>query len=264
MYNFKTEHELYIIKQKRIKLSIVLTQFILFILFFASWEILARVKLIDPFIMSQPSRIIITIIKLADNGSLFVHTGITVFETFVGFISGTLLGTIIAIILWWSDFTAKVLDPYLVVLNALPKTALGPIILVWIGGTTSSIIVMALLISIVVTILNVYVAFKSCDEDKIKLLTTFGACKIQILKKVVLPSSVGAIVSVLKINVGLSLVGVIVGEFLVAKAGLGYLIIYGGQIFKMDLVMTSVMILAFAAALMYLSVAWAEKKLTKK
>lgn len=257
------EHEEFIRKNKRWKTSIAVSQISLLILFFALWEIAAHLKWIDPFIMSQPSRVVKTIINLTANGSIFKHTGITVLETIIGFLSGTILGTIIAVILWWSDFVAKVLDPYLVVLNALPKTALGPIILVWIGGTASSIIVMALLISIVVTILNVYLAFESCDEDKIKLLKTFGATKLQILSKVILPSSVPAIISVLKINVGLSLVGVIVGEFLVSKAGLGYLIIYGGQVFKMDLVMTSVLILAIAAALMYLSVNWFEKKLNK-
>jgi NitT/TauT family transport system permease protein len=257
------EHQTYLKQYKIRKVSIAASQISMLVLFFALWEIAAYFKWIDPFIMSQPSRVFKTVMNLTADGSLFTHTGITVFETVVGFLSGTILGTIIAIILWWSDFVAKVLDPYLVVLNALPKTALGPIILVWIGGTTSSIIVMALLVSIVVTILNVYLAFESCDEDKVKLLWTLGATKLQILSKVVLPSSIPSIISVLKINVGLSLVGVIVGEFLVSKAGLGYLIIYGGQVFKMDLVMTSVLILAVAAALMYLSVAWFEKKLNK-
>ena len=265
MYNniVSKEHEEYLKKHKLQKNSIIITQVAMLVLFFALWEIAAYLKWIDPFIMSQPSRVFRTIVNLTRDGSIFTHTGITVLETIIGFLSGTILGTIIAILLWWSEFAAKVLDPYLVVLNALPKTALGPIILVWIGGTVSSIIVMALLISVIVTILNVFLAFESCDEDKVKLLRTLGATKLQILTKVVLPSSVPAIISVLKINVGLSLVGVIVGEFLVSRAGLGYLIIYGGQVFKMDLVMTSVLILAVAAALMYLSVSWFEKKLNK-
>lgn len=261
--NVSREHLEYIRKHKIRKTAIRTSQLLLLVLFFALWEIAANLKWIDPFIMSQPSRVVKTIVALTADGSIFTHTGVTVLETIIGFLSGTILGTLIAIVLWWSDFTSKVLDPYLVVLNALPKTALGPIILVWIGGTMGSIIVMALLVSIIVTILNVYLAFVSVDEDKVKLLTTLGATKPQILNKVVLPASVPAIISVLKINVGLSLVGVIVGEFLVSKAGLGYLIIYGGQVFKMDLVMTSVIILAVAAALMYLSVAWLEKKLTK-
>lgn len=263
MYDVSKEHLEYIRKEQLSSFAVAASQIVLLVATFALWEIAARLKWIDPFIMSQPSRIIKTILTLSSDGSLFVHTGVTIYETIVGFLSGTILGTLVAIILWWSKFAARVLDPYLVVLNALPKTALGPIILVWIGGTTGSIIVMALLISVVVTILNVYLAFRSCDEDKIKLLKTFGANKLQVFMKVVLPSSFPAIISVLKINVGLSLVGVIVGEFLVSKNGLGYLIIYGGQVFKMDLVMTSVLILALVAALMYLSVAWLEKKLIK-
>jgi NitT/TauT family transport system permease protein len=139
------EHQTYLKQYKLRKMSIALAQISLLVLFFALWEIAANLKWIDPFIMSQPSRVLKTIIKLTADGSIFTHTGITVLETVIGFLSGTILGTIIAIILWWSDFVSKVLDPYLVVLNALPKTALGPIILVWIGGTTGSIIVMALL-----------------------------------------------------------------------------------------------------------------------
>jgi NitT/TauT family transport system permease protein len=257
------DHMEFIRKERIAKKAVLLSRIIILIAIFALWEIAARLSWIDPFIMSQPTRIAKTLVNLLKDGSLFLHTGVTIYETIIGFLSGTILGTLIAIILWWSEFTAKVLDPYLVVFNALPKTALGPIILVWIGGTTGSIIVMALLLSIIVTILNVYQSFRSCDEDKIKLLKTFGATKTQVLRKVVLPSSIPEIIYTLKINVGLSLVGVIVGEFLVSKAGLGYLIIYGGQVFKMDLVMTSVIILAVAAAIMYLSVAWVEKKFIK-
>ncbi len=257
------EHKEYIRKEKAGKNAVLISRIIIFVVIFALWEIAARLKWIDPFIMSQPTRVVKTMVNLSKDGSLFLHTGVTIYETIIGFLSGTILGTLIAIVLWWSSFTAKVLDPYLVVLNALPKTALGPIILVWVGGTTGSIIVMALLLSVIVTILNVYQAFRRCDEDKIKLLRTFGATKLQVLRKVVLPSSIPEMISTLKINVGLSLVGVIVGEFLVSKAGLGYLIIYGGQVFKMDLVMTSILILAVAAALMYLSVTWVEKKFMK-
>jgi len=260
---YSNEHKEFIRKERITKNAVTISRIIILTAIFALWEIAANMKWIDPFIMSQPSRIVNTIMNLSKDGSLFLHTGVTIYETIIGFISGTVLGTLVAIVLWWSNFTARVLDPYLVVLNALPKTALGPIILVWIGGTTGSIIVMALLLSIIVTILNVYQSFKSCDEDKIKLLKTFGATKVQILRKVVFPSSIPEIISTLKINVGLSLVGVIVGEFLVSKAGLGYLIIYGGQVFKMDLVMTSVIILAVAAAFMYLSVSWIEKKFVK-
>ena len=173
--NISEEHTSYLKNQNSIKKAIFLSRIIILIALFCLWEIAGRLLWIDPFIMSQPSRILKVIINLSKDGTLFLHTGITIYETIIGFISGTILGTIVAIVLWWSNFLAKVLDPYLVVLNALPKTALLPFILIWIGGTTKSIIVMALLVSIIVTIISVYTSFSNCDEDKIKLLKTFVA-----------------------------------------------------------------------------------------
>jgi NitT/TauT family transport system permease protein len=184
-------------------------------------------------------------------------------ETIVGFLGGTLLGVIIAIGLWWSDFWARVLDPYLVMLNSLPKTALAPIIIIWVGAGYSGIIVTAITISIVVTIMNMFESFISVDNDQIRLLNTFGATKLQILQKIVIPSSIPALINTLKINIGLSWVGVIVGEFLVSKAGIGYLIVYGGQVFKLDIVMMSVFILAIISVLMYKMIALLEDKLKR-
>lgn len=257
------EHLEFLQKIKRRKISIRITQVAILIAFFVAWELSANYGLIDPFITSQPSRMLRTLVNLHRDGTLYMHIGYTLMETIGGFIAGTLLGISIAVLLWWSDFLARVLDPYLVVLNSLPKIALGPIILVWIGAGAPAIITMALIISLVVTVIGVYNGFKQVDEDKIKLLKTFGATKLQILQKVMLPASISTIVSAMKINVGLAWVGVIVGEFLVSKAGLGYLIVYGGQVFKLDLVMTSVFILAVLAAIMYQFIAWLEGKLIK-
>lgn len=257
------EHSEFLKKVKHRKLVILSTQIILLILFFIIWEVLARYKIIDSFITSQPSRIIRTLINLYREGELFKHIGITCLETIIGFVLGTVIGTFIAVILWWSEFISKVSEPYLVVLNSLPKIALGPIFIIWIGPGPASIIVMALAISLVVTVLEVLSGFLEVDREKIKLLQTFGANKRQILTKVVLPATFPTIINALKINVGLSWVGVIVGEFLVSKAGLGYLIVYGGQVFQLDLVMTSVVILAIAAAIMYQGVVYLEKLLIK-
>jgi len=218
----------------------------------------------NAFISSQPSRIVNTIVSLYRNGELFHHVIVTCVETVLGFVLGTLIGILIAIILWWSEFLEKVLEPYLVVLNSLPKIALGPIFIVWIGAGPAAIVVIAMTISVVVTILEVLNGFLGVDGDKIKLVKTFGANKVQILTKVVLPSSLPVMVNALKVSVGLSWVGVIVGEFLVSKAGLGYLIVYGGQVFQLDLVMASVVILAAAAFLMYRAVAWFEKLVVKR
>lgn len=261
--NISPEHQVFLNKVRHRKLAILLVQFFILVQFFVVWEILARCGWIDAFITSQPSRIIRTIANLYHEGNLFYHIGITCIETVIGFIAGTLLGTVIAVVLWWSEFLAKVMEPYLVVLNSLPKIALGPIFIVWIGAGATSIIVMALAISLIVTIMEVLSGFLAVDAEKIKLVQTFGANRPQILTKVVLPCTFPTIINALKINVGLSWVGVIVGEFLVSKAGLGYLIVYGGQVFQLDLVMTSVLILALAAALMYQGVVYLEKLLVK-
>ena len=223
------------------------------VLFIAIWEILARVGKIDSFITSQPSRILDTFLDLSSN-DLLRHLKITCIETLVGFSLGTIMGVIIAIILWWSPFISKVSEPFLVILNALPKVALGPVIIIWVGSGTPAIIVMALAISLIVTILNILNGLISADKEKIKMAETFKANKFQILTKIVLPANISTVFNTLKVNIGLSLVGVISGEFLVSKGGLGYLIVYGGQVFKLDLVMTSVIILAIVAAVMYESI----------
>ena len=200
---------------------------------------------------------------MARKGNLAYHVGISVFENIVGFTAGTLLGVLIAIGLWWSDFLAKVTEPYLVVLNSLPKTALAPIIIIWIGTGYDGIIVTAITVSIVITIMNMYNSFKSVDEDKIKLLKTFGATKYQIFKKVVFPHSIPDMISTLKVNIGLSWVGVIVGEFLVSRAGIGYLLVYGSQVFQFDLIMMGIFILAIISVIMYKIVSVVENKFTK-
>lgn len=257
------EHLAYLQARKTYRWRVTLAQILLLVGFIALWELAAVLRWIDPFIMSQPSRIVKTLRSLYAAGDLFTHVGITVAETVAGFTLGTLLGTFIAIALWWSDYLAEVLDPYLVILNSLPKVALGPIMIVWLGQGMRAIIAMALLVSVIVTILSVYSGFSQVDKNKIKLLKTFGATKGQILQKVILPASIPTIISALKINVGLSWVGVIVGEFLVSRAGLGYLIVYGGQVFRLDLVMASVIILCVAAALMYQAVVFLEKRFVK-
>lgn len=261
--NYSESHRSYLKALQRRKQKILFSQVGLLIFLLLLWEIAATLKWIDPFFTSKPSEIFKLIGNLAKDGSIFKHTGISLYETLMGFVLGTILGTLIAILLWWSDFVAKVFDPYLVVLNALPKIALGPIIIIWAGAGTRGIIVTALTISLVVTILATYNGFKEVDEEKIKMLKTFGATKLQVLKKIVLPASVPNMINTMKINIGMSWVGVIVGEFLVSKAGLGYLIVYGGQVFRLDIVMAGVIILAVATALMYQLIALLEKRFLK-
>lgn len=255
------EHALFIKKLKRRKRLVTAARCALLVLLIGCWELFARIGVIDPFIGSSPARVAATIARLYGGGELFLHIGVTLLETVIGFLLGTALGTFTAIVLWWSPTLSRILDPYLVVLNALPKIALGPILIVWFGAGIESIIVMALLVSLVVTIMSVLAGFNEITGSKQLLMRTLGATKWQIFSKVVFPASVPTIMNALKLSVGMSWVGVIVGEYLVSKAGLGYLIVYGGQVFKLDLVMASIVVLCALAALMYYGVAYMEKRL---
>ena len=254
------EHASYIKKLRRDSLKVTLLRVGILVVLIGVWELAAALHWIDPFIMSSPSRIVTTIISLMSTGQLLMHIGVTLWETLMGFVLGTTLGIGIAIVLWWSPTVQKTLDPYLVVLNSLPKIALGPVIIIWVGAGQAAIITMALLTSVVVTVMSVLSGFMEVSGEKLMLMRTFGATKLQMLRMVILPASIPSIISTVKINVGMTWVGVIVGEYLVSKAGLGYLIVYGGQVFKLDLVMASILILSVVAVLMYLVVAWVEKR----
>jgi len=246
----KTEREIFLHRTRNRKKLITIAQIGILIGFIVLWEICAIWGMIDSFITSQPSRIVKTLINLSSN-DLLIHLGITCVETLIGFIFGVVLGLLIASLLWWSKTFSDIFEPYLVVLNSLPKIALGPIIIIWVGAGMKAIIVMALAISLIVTVMELLNGFHNTDKDMIKMAQTFGANKWQIYRKIVFPANITTLINSLKINLGLSLVGVIAGEFLVSKAGLGYLIVYGGQVFKLDLVMASVIILALFAALIY-------------
>ncbi|MBR0428341.1 MAG: ABC transporter permease [Clostridia bacterium] len=256
------ERKKYLRKQKFNKILVLGSQILILAVFLGLWELLANKGIIDSFITSSPSRIINTFANFSSN-NLLMHIKVTVYETILGFIIGIILGVVIAIILWWSEFLSKVFEPYLVVLNSLPKVALGPIIIIWVGAGTKAIIVMAIAISLIVTILDILNGFLNTDKDLIKMARTFGASRFQILTKIVIPANISTFINSLKINIGLSLVGVISGEFLISKAGLGYLITYGGQVFKLDLVMSSIIILGIFAGLMYGAVTILEKIILK-
>ncbi|MEG1395184.1 MAG: ABC transporter permease [Clostridia bacterium] len=259
MTQISKEHTNYLKNIKKRKAVITCARWGVLIVFVALWEILAQLKIIDTFIMSSPSRIWKTLVDLFANGNLMHHIGVTLGETIVGFVLSTTIGTLIAILLWWSKTLREVLEPHLIVLNALPKVALGPIIIIWVGAGQAAIVTMALLISVIVTTISTLGGFVSVEKSKLMLMQTLNASKWQVFAKLVLPYNIPTIIDALKINVGLSWVGTIMGEYLVSKAGLGYLIIYGGQIFKLDLVMTSIVVLCLLAALMYLGVEGLQK-----
>ena len=260
MNRYSKEHMAYLKSLGRHERAVRVGRALVLVLFLGLWELAARLGWIDVFILSSPARVLAAVGRLWAEGSLLLHVGVTLYETVMGFLLGTGLGILLAVLLWWLPFVNEVLDPYLVVLNALPKIALGPVLIVWIGADMGSIIVMAVLVSLVVTTVTVLGGFTAAAEEKQFLMRTLGASKGQTFLKVVLPAGVPHMMSALKISVGMSWVGVIVGEYLVSKSGLGYLIVYGGQVFKLDLVMASVVILCLLAALMYGCVALLEKR----
>ncbi len=260
--NMQNEREVYLKEIKNKKRLILTTQIGLLVVLIIAWEFFAQIGVIDSFITSQPSRVVKTILNLSSN-DLLLHLGVTCSETLIGFVLGVLIGLVIASVLWWFETFSQIFEPYLVILNSLPKIALGPIIIIWVGAGMKAIVVMALAISLIVTVMELLNGFKHTDKDMIKMTKTFGATKWQIFSKIVLPANITTLINSLKINLGLSLVGVIAGEFLVSKAGLGYLIVYGGQVFKLDLVMASVIILAVFAAIIYKAVLIFEKIVLK-
>ncbi len=263
VYNFSQSHKKYIRRLKKDKFIIIFFRIFVLVAFFGLWELLTYFNVLDPFFFSSPSRIISMLGELISAGTLFHHTWVTLYETLIGFAIATVLGYLIAVALWWNEKVRKIFEPYIIVLNSLPKIALGPVIILWVGAGTNAIVLMCILICIVITTMSMLSAFLACDEGKILLLKSMHANKFQILWKCILPNSMPDFISVLKINVGMSWVGSIMGEYLTSKAGLGYLIVYGGQIFKIDLVMSATLVLCILAFLMYFLVSLLERRYKK-
>ncbi len=261
--NFTRSHLLFLKKQRQHKIFVLVTQIGVLLLFLGVWELAADVGWIDSFITSSPSRIWQTLKELTSDGTLLHHAWTSTWETLVGFAIGTVLGYAVAVILWWNNFLKEVFEPYIVVLNSLPKIALGPIIIIWVGTGKAAIITMAVLISVVITTITILNGFLETDQDKILLLKSMKASRLQIFCKLVAPSNVPTLMSTLKINVGMAWIGSIMGEYLVSKEGLGYLLVYGSQVFRLDLVMTCTIVLCAIAAIMYALLALLEKIVVK-
>jgi len=240
----------YLAKQRRLRLAVWLARLAVLAAFLGVWQWAADHKWVDAMLTSRPSQLVSSFRSLALEGHLWHHAWVTTRETFIGLILSMAVGTAIAIVLWWSSYASKVLEPYMVVLNALPKVALGPIFYIWLGDRYS-VYGMAIAISVIVTILMIEAGFREIGKSKLKLMESFGATKLQMLRMVLLPASVPNMIATLKVNVGLTLVGVIMGEFLSSKAGLGYMIIYGGQVFQMDMVMVAIAMLAALSMVLY-------------
>lgn len=237
---------------------------LLFVVFLALWESAVQLHWIDGFIFSSPSRVVHTFVGMWRDGSIFRHTGVTLFETLLSFMIVVALGIGSALLLWYSAGLSEVLEPYLVVLNSLPKSALAPLLIVWFGANLKSIIVSGISVAIFGTVLNLYTGFCEVDPDKIKLIYTLQGTRSDVLRKVMLPGTVPLLLSVMKVNIGLCLVGVVIGEFIGAREGLGYLIIYGSQVFRLDWVMMSIALLCSIAMLLYGLLGLIEKRCLRR
>lgn len=228
-----TAQQLYVKKHHRHHHLITLSRLFVLILFLALWECSGRLGWIDTFFFSGPSMVMSFFIQMLMDGSFFTHTGITLLETLLSFLLITLISVLAATLLWYSRTLSEITEPYLVVLNSLPKSALAPLFIVWLGTGINTIIVAGISVAIFGSVISLYTSFKQVDSEKLKLVYTLGGNRFDAFHKVVLPSSIPAVLSNMKVNIGLALVGVIIGEFLAARRGLGYLIIYGSQVFRM-------------------------------
>lgn len=261
--DFSKARQIYLKKVKKDKFWVIFWRIAVFIIFMGLWELFSSVGVLDSFFFSSPSKICVCLASLSKQNNLWIHIWTSLYETIIGFLLASAIGFVIAVALWWSEKLRKILEPYLVILNSLPKIALGPMIIFWVGSGSGATIVMCILICIIITIISTLNAFISCDKDKLLLMKSMHASKVQTFFKLVLPSSLPDFVSVLKINVGMSWVGTVMGEYLSSQAGLGYLINYGSQILKLDIVMTSIVLLCVLAGGMYLLVGIFEKRVKK-
>ena len=253
----------FIARQKRRRRMVTICRILLLFILLALWEICARFDIINDCIFSSPSRIILCFLSMVKDGSIFLHTGVTIMETLVSFFLVVTIGLLGAILLWSSKSLSDILEPYLVMLNSLPKSALAPILIVWLGNNIKTIIVAAVSVAVFGAIMTLHNGFSRTDPDQIKLIYSLGGKRKDVLTKVLLPGSIPLIISNMKVNVGLCLVGVIIGEFLAANKGLGYLIIYGSQVFKMDMVVMSIVILCIVSAVLYQGITFLEKRMKR-
>ena len=264
MNEFSKGQQLYLRHLRRHHRIVIISRVLILILFLLLWEIAANTGLIDSFIFSSPSRVAECFWEMVIDKTIFLHIGVTLYEIIVSFLLVTFFSIFIAVILWYSRKLSEILDPYLVVLNSLPKSALAPLLIVWLGANETTIIVAGMSVAIFGSILNLYTSFTSIDEEKIKLIYTLRGTKRHVLSKVILPGSIPVIISNMKVNIGLCLVGVVIGEFLAARNGLGYLIIYSSQVFKLDWLLMSIVLLCIIAIVLYQGIALLEKWCRKR
>ena len=257
-----TGQKKYLRHQKLQKLYIFWSRILLFIAFLMLWQISADFGWIDSFYFSSPTAISQLFWHDIADRSLLIHIGITLLESGISFVLIIVCSVLIATFFWFYPSLGKMFEPFLIVLNSLPKSALAPLIIVWLGTGPRTIILCGISVGIFGCILNLYQSFEQTDPERLKLIETLGGTKLQAFTKVVFPGNIPTFISLSKVNIGLALVGVIIGEFLAGRKGLGYLIIYGSQVFKLDLVLMSIVILCVIAMVIYGLLNLLEKKIS--
>ena len=256
--------QMYLEGIRKEKIRVNCARVLILVIFIVVWEVCAQAGIINDFIFSSPLRIVRCFMSMCADGSLFRHVWVTLYETFISFFLVIGIGLAAAVLMWLSRSFSKIIEPYIVVLNSLPKSALAPILIVWLGNNIRTIVISAISVAVFGTILTLYTGFMEMDADKIKLIKTLGGTRFHVLTKVLIPGNLAVILNTMKVNMGLSLVGVIIGEFLAANEGLGYLIIYGSQVFKLDWVMLSIIILCIMATVLYQLINILERVLAKR
>ncbi len=264
MNKISHEQKQFLSRLRRHRMIVRAARVMILVLFLILWEVCANAGIIDSFIFSSPSRIALCFREMVLDRSIFIHIGVTLYETIISFLLVTLFSILIAVLLWCNRKLSEILEPYLVVLNSLPKSALAPLLIVWLGATPTTIIVAGMSVAVFGSIMNLYTSFTTVDQEKIKLIYTLHGNRRHALFKVVLPSSVPAVISNMKVNIGLCLVGVVIGEFLAARNGLGYLIIYSSQVFKMNWLLMSIVLLCIMAMGLYAVIGVVEKLYKKR
>lgn len=263
MYPYSEEHRKFLKKVLFEKRLVIFSRLFIIIFFLLLWEFLADYSIINSFLFSSPSRIVTTLLNLFNN-DLFIHVFYTIFEVIISFFLATSISFCIAMLLWSNNLLFRIFDPYIVIINSLPKVAIGPLIIIWFGASLNSIIFMSITIILFNSIINIYSGFISVNKNYVLMLKSFGANKFQIFRKVILPCSLDNIIFTFKVNASMSLIGVIMGELLVSKKGLGYLIMYGSQVFNLDLVITSIFILGVISYFIYVIIDYFEKYIKKR
>ena len=227
------------------------------------WEAAASNGWVDAFFWSQPSAIFRTMIIFFTAGDAWTDIGFTFRSTVLGFLIGTVAGSLFGLSFWWSRNYAAIVQPYLICFESIPKLALAPLVILVFGLGLASKVVIATALTLVVSTLTTSAGVKALDQDQERLFYSLGASRLQVFRKLVIPACLPWVISVLRVNIGLALTGAIVGEFIASQHGLGRAILYAGQTYDIALVWVAVLVLSTLAVVMYATVSWIERTLRK-